>query len=113
MKPETSLRIVRITHTVIWAILASTVLAIPVFGHLDEFLIAALLFGVVIIEGLVLLLNGWRCPLTDVAARYTGEESDNFDIYLPAWLARHNKSIFSVLFVFGSAYSIYRWLLAG
>lgn len=113
MKPATSLRIVRITHTVIWAILASTVLAIPVFGYFDKFLVAAILFGVVILEGVVLLLNGWRCPLTDIAARYTREESDNFDIYLPAWLARHNKAIFSVLFILGSAYSVTRWLLAG
>ena len=113
MKPVNSLRVVKIAHTVIWAILASTVLAIPVFGYIGWFQVAAVLSGIVLLEGLVLLLNNWRCPLSDIAERYTDEDADNFDIYLPAWLAKHNKAIFSVLFAFGSAYSIYRWLLAG
>ncbi|MBB1092471.1 hypothetical protein HUU61_14375 [Rhodopseudomonas palustris] len=39
-----------------------------------------------------------RCPLTAVAARYTDERADNFDIYLPIWLARHNRLIFGTLF---------------
>jgi hypothetical protein len=39
----------------------------------------------------VLWLNGWRCPLTDVAARYTDDRRANFDIYLPEWLARYNE----------------------
>jgi hypothetical protein len=29
-----------------------------------------------------------RCPLTGIAARYTDDRRDNFDIYLPPWLAR-------------------------
>jgi hypothetical protein len=61
-------------------------------------------------ETLVLLLNRWRCPLTDVAARHTQDRRDNFDIHLPEWLARHNKLIFGSLFVAGSVYTVLRWL---
>jgi hypothetical protein len=43
---------------------------------------------------LVLIANDESCPLTGVAARYTVDRRDNFDIYLPEWLARHNKLIF-------------------
>jgi hypothetical protein len=43
---------------------------------------------------LVLIANGGRCPLTTLAARYTMDRRDNFNIYLPEWLARHNKLIF-------------------
>ena len=57
--------------------------------------------GIVFIEVLVLIANKWRCPLTGVAARYTDDRRDNFDIYLPEWLARHNKLIFGVLYVVG------------
>ena len=32
-----------------------------------------------------------------MAARFTEERHDNFDIYLPLWLARHNMPIFGVL----------------
>ena len=35
----------------------------------------------------------WRCPLTDVAARYTTDRAENFDIHLPLWLAKYNKII--------------------
>jgi hypothetical protein len=57
------------------------------------------LAGLVLVE--VLWLNGWRCPLTDMAARYTQDRRANFDLYLPEWLARHNKEIFGPLYGVG------------
>ena len=59
---------------------------------------------------MVLAVNGWRCPLTSVASRYTDERRDNFDIYLPNWLARHNKLIFGALYVAGVAFALARWM---
>jgi polyferredoxin len=64
----------------------------------------------VIGETVVLVLNGWRCPFTGVAARYTDDRRDNFDIFLPAWLARHNKLIFGWLFVAALLFTFLRWL---
>ncbi|MBK9273621.1 MAG: hypothetical protein IPM49_03670 [Flavobacteriales bacterium] len=32
-----------------------------------------------------------------VARRYSDSQRANFDIYLPEWLARHNKTIYSVI----------------
>jgi hypothetical protein len=61
----------------------------------------------------VILLNHWRCPLTDVSGRYTTDRADNFDIYLPNWLARHNKVIFGALFVVGELFVLGRWLVSG
>ena len=49
----------------------------------------------------MILLNDGHCPLTPVAARYTSDRRDNFDIYLPVWLARHNKVIFGTIFICG------------
>jgi hypothetical protein len=45
-----------------------------------------------------------------VASRYTDERRDNFDIYLPIWLARHNKLIFGALYVAGVAFALVQWL---
>jgi hypothetical protein len=45
-----------------------------------------------------------------VAGRYTSERADNFDIYLPLWVARHNKALFGGLYVLGILYTIGRWL---
>jgi hypothetical protein len=101
---------VKLVHTAIWAFFAGCILAIPVFAHHDDLAIAALLVAVVAVEVLVLAFNGMRCPLTDVAARHTAERHDNFDIYLPEWLARHNKSIFGTLYVAGILYTLVAWL---
>jgi hypothetical protein len=56
------------------------------------------------------LFNHGRCPLTDVARRYTDERTDNFDIYLPLWLARYNKAIFGTLFLLFELYVLALWI---
>jgi hypothetical protein len=47
--------------------------------------------------------------LTGIAARYTPDRRPNFDIYLPEWLALHNKQIFGALYVFGLVFAFARW----
>ncbi len=59
---------------------------------------------------LVLAVNWGRCPLTDLAGRFTDARAENFDIYLPLWVARHNKLIFGILFVAGEAVVLQQWL---
>jgi hypothetical protein len=49
------------------------------------------------IEFAVLLIYRWNCPLTFWARNFSDSRMDNFDIYLPNWLARHNKTIYSIL----------------
>ena len=50
------------------------------------------------------------CPLSDLAARYTDDRASNFDIYLPNWLASHNKAIFGTLFVVNELIVLWCWL---
>jgi hypothetical protein len=66
--------------------------------------------ALVLAECLVLALNGMRCPLTDLAAKYTDDRSDNFDIYLPRLLARYNKLTFGTLFLCGALMAIWFWM---
>jgi len=98
-------------HTLAWALFAGCILALPVAAWRDHFTLATALIGIVLIEVAVLVANGMRCPLTAVAARFTDDRRDNFDIYLPLWLARHNKLIFGWLFVLGVAFTLARWVL--
>ncbi|MGO3930084.1 hypothetical protein [Rhodopseudomonas pseudopalustris] len=93
-----ALTAVRALHAVIWAFFASSIVLIPIVTLLGQLTAALWMSLFVWGEVLVLLLNGMRCPLTAVAARYTEERADNFDIYLPIWLARHNRLIFGTLF---------------
>jgi hypothetical protein len=62
----------------------------------------------VLLECLVLAANRMQCPLTTIAARYTDDRRDNFDIWLPEWLARHNKRIFGALFAAGVVFAMVR-----
>lgn len=104
------LRFVKVLHTVVWAFFAGCILAIPVAAWRGDTAWAVVLIAVVTLEVLVLTVNGLRCPLTDVAARYTSDRADNFDIFLPRWLARHNKAVFGALYVAGMLATLARWL---
>lgn len=100
---------IKLLHTIIWAFLAATILALPVLAILRRFRWAATLSIIVLVECCVLAVNGRRCPLTDLASRYTLDRGPNFDIYLPAWLAEHNKFIFGSLFVLGELVFLWYW----
>jgi len=109
LNSSTALIVVEVAHTIAWAFFAGCIVAIPVATWQGRHAAAAWLIAIVLVEVAILVLNGWRCPLTSLAARYTKERHDNFDIYLPLWLARHNKLIFGVLFCMGIAFAYARW----
>lgn len=111
MKPSNIIRSIRLIHTLIWVFFAGCIAAIPLYSRAGRFYVSFVLIGVVFIECLVIVFNRGRCPLTDVAARYTEDRRENFDIYLPVWLAKYNKLIFGTLFVFGALYTLYKWLV--
>ncbi|MGE3855009.1 MAG: hypothetical protein AB7K09_24975 [Planctomycetota bacterium] len=105
------LTFIRILHTIVWAIFAGAILVLPLLGWSGRFDWALGVIAAVTAEGVVLLLNRWRCPLTDMAAKYVdGEPDEAFDIYLPVWLARHNKLIFTTLFGAGTVFVLVCWL---
>jgi hypothetical protein len=105
-----ALRAVKVVHTMAWAIFAGCIVTLPVAAYFKDFQLAAVLVAIVLVEVVVLVANKFRCPLTDVAARYTSDRSANFDIYLPLWIARYNKEIFGSLFVAGILFTLLRWL---
>jgi hypothetical protein len=109
--PQPVVIAIKLVHTLVWLFFASCIVAVPIAAALNKFTLAAILAALVLLECLVLVLNRWRCPLTDLAARYTPETAPNFDIYLPNWLARHNKTIFGIIFIAGALFALAKWLL--
>ena len=67
-----------------------------IIDKIDKYVWIAI--GLVVLEGLVLLIFKYTCPLTLVARNYTNSTSDNFDIFLPNWLARYTKVIYTTIF---------------
>jgi hypothetical protein len=104
-----ALRLIRTAHTAVWAVFAGAILAFPLLAWRGDWFATSILIGLVLVECAVLAANGMRCPLTDLARRYTDDRRDNFDIYLPLWLARHNKVIFGTLFAAGLVFTAALW----
>src|SRR5215831_14486334 len=101
--------LIKILHTLVWAVLAGSIVALPFMALRRRFGVALLITIIILIEGGILLMNHWRCPLTDMAALYTEDRQDSFDIYLPPWLARNNKTIFTTLFLVNECVVLWYW----
>ena len=99
MQDVSKLAVVKALHTAVWMFFVACILAIPVAAASRRLVWAEVMAGLISMECLVLALNKGRCPLTDLASRYTDDRAPNFDIYLPQWVALHNKKIFGSLFV--------------
>jgi hypothetical protein len=103
--------LVKIIHTVVWlffnVVLFYMAYAV-IINKIDKFIWIGI--ALIILEGTVLLIFNKMCPLTVIARKYSDSTKDNFDIYLPNWLAKWNKLIYTTLFVlivFGLIYRIF------
>ena len=99
MSAHRKLIAIKLIHTLIWvffnAVLAYLFYAV-LTGNIDQWFWIGI--GVIVLECIILISLKWTCPLTIVARRYSNSEKENFDIYLPLWLAKYNKEIYSTLF---------------
>jgi hypothetical protein len=85
--------IIKILHTAIW-VFFNVILFYLFYSVINN----GIWIGIIVMEGLILLIFKGMCPLTLVAQKYSDSAKDNFDIYLPNWLARYNKLIYSIFF---------------
>jgi hypothetical protein len=109
--PSRKLFTIKVLHTVIWAFFVLTILYILYAVLMDR--IGTLLWiaiALIVGEGTILLINGWRCPLTRLGEKYAEHTDVGFDIFLPKWLAKNNKTIFTALFSVGVIIVTYRLL---
>jgi hypothetical protein len=102
MNPSDKLTAVKIVHTLIWLFFVTAIFYILYSGITNKITITTWIAIVLIVgEGAVLVLFKMFCPLTLIARKYSDSEKDNFDIFLPNWLARHNKIIFTTIYLVG------------
>ncbi len=109
MESSTKLNFIKIIHTLIWCLFVFVICYVlwsGITGNVSVYSWWAV--AAVIGEGLVLLVFNGRCPLTVMARKYSASTRDNFDIFLPNWLAKYNKQIFIPLFCIGLAFMIFR-----
>lgn len=111
MNNQQKLIAIKIVHTLIWlffnVVLLYMAYAVAV-DKIDRYVWIGI--ALIILEGLVLLLFRKMCPLTIMARNYSDSRKDNFDIYLPNWLARYNKLIYTTFFILILCGILYRRL---
>ncbi|PWK17962.1 hypothetical protein LX78_02361 [Xanthomarina spongicola] len=102
MNQSDKLLAIKLIHTIIWAFFVFVIFYILYSGitnRVNTFTWIGI--GLIIGEGFVLLVFKMFCPLTLLARKYSDSQKENFDIFLPNWLAKHNKIIFTTVFIVG------------
>lgn len=109
MQIETKLIVVKIIHTLVWLFFNFVIfyMLYAVFvNRLDARLWMG--YGLVILEGITLVIFKCSCPITNIARKYSISSKDNFDIYLPNWLAKYTVLIYTSLLAVVTIITIYR-----
>lgn len=107
--PTSKLIIIKITHTTIWLFFNLVLIYMAyavIVNKINRFVWVGI--ALIVAEGLVLLIFKKMCPLTIIARKYSNSAKDNFDIYLPNWLAKYNKLIYITFFIIIICGIIYR-----
>jgi hypothetical protein len=96
MNDKQKLVTIKLIHTAIWVffnVVIFYLLYAVLINKIDKWIWIGL--SLIFLEGVVLLIFKNICPVTLVARKYSSSDRDNFDIYLPEWLARYNKQVYS------------------
>lgn len=89
---------IKLLHTLVWLfyniVIAYLFFEVVIVGKIDKWVwISIGLFGA---EAIILLMYNMMCPLTIWARQYSSSSKHNFDIFLPEWLAKNNKLIYTI-----------------
>lgn len=102
---------IKIVHTLIWLFFVTAIFYVlysGITGNINTYTWVGI--GLVFGEGVVLLVFKMFCPLTVMARKYSDSQKDNFDIFLPNWLAKNNKLIFTTIFLIGFVMVLLRYI---
>jgi hypothetical protein len=91
---------IKLIHTAVWMIFNLVIffLLYAVIANKIDYRIW-IGFGLIGLEGIMLLIFKQTCPVTIIARKFSYSTKENFDIYLPNWLAKYNKLIYSIIVV--------------
>ena len=102
---------IKLLHTLVWAFFVFIIFYIVYSGLTNQITVFTWIsIAMVLGEGLVLIIFKMFCPLTLIARKYSDSKKENFDIFLPNWLAKYNKLIFTSIYIIGVILVIIRTL---
>lgn len=101
MENTRKLFFIKLVHTVVFVFMSVGVFYVFYAGLTKTYnWLLVLPIVAVLIEGIVLLVNG-ECPLTTLARKYGDEHRRFSDIFLPSWFTPFIAPIFTTLFFVG------------
>ena len=112
MTDSKKLVLVKLLHTAIWIFFNVVIfyLLYAVIADKTDIWVWICL-GLIGLEVFILLVFRSVCPVTLLAEKYSDSDRANFDIYLPHWLAKYNKRIYSVIVLIALVILVYRLYL--
>ena len=102
---------IKLLHSLVWVfynVVIFYLLYAVIINKINEWVWICI--SLVFAEGLVLMIFRTICPITIVARKYSDSQKDNFDIFLPEWLARYNKEIYTTIFLISIVILFFRLL---
>lgn len=109
MKLFRSLTIIKVFHSLLFFIFSATVIVVlwsGITGDISD--LSWIAFITVLLEGMILLLNGWKCPLTSYAEKVGASDGSVADIFLPKWFAERLFFICGSIFFLATLLLLYR-----
>ena len=109
MTSNIKLVLVKILHTIIWVFFNVVIFYLLYAVVIDRiYKWVWICISLIILEAITLIVFKDICPVTLIARKYSDSQKDNFDIYLPNWLAKYNKEIYTVIVLIAIVILIYR-----
>lgn len=111
MTKLTKLLAIKTLHTLVWVFFNAVLIYLfyaVICNKINKWTWIGL--GLFFAEGIILALFKMMCPLTVMARKYSDSAKENFDIFLPEWLAKNNKTIYTGLLTVVIAGLIYRMI---
>lgn len=90
---------IKVVHSLLFFLIGISTVYVLLTAVLDQInSLTWWAFGIVIVELVALILNNWRCPLTDLAEQRGAQVGSVADLFLPEWLSVRLFRIFGILF---------------
>ncbi len=104
-----SLFLIKFIHTIIFLVLSMCV-GIVLYTSITDNITSVtwISFIIILIEGAVLAISGWKCPLTKYAEELGATNGTVTDIFLPKWFADRTFLICGIIFAFTTFLLFYR-----
>ena len=106
------LSLIKSIHAILFILMSFCIVYIFYCGITKTYnLILFIAIGSILVEGLVLLLNNWQCPLTNLAREYGDETGRVTDMFFPAWFVPHVFQSCTALFIIGVVLLVIRYMI--